>query len=106
MDRKYMIEVLNSQILPQVNSRWSWSDMTPARDIIKMIQGYRRQQIDTGTARRGDTLTATVCDGFLYINGDPVGRIAPKDPRPAFNEMAYYWEGRILARQERYTETA
>ena len=38
--------------------------------------------------------------GFLFINNDPVGRIAPKLPKVAYSEEAAYWEGRILSRQE------
>ena len=100
MNRKYLIDVLNGQILPQINNKWTWADITPGRDILKMIQGHRAAQIKSGAAKITDTLTAKVVDGFLYLNGDPVGRIAPKDPRPAFDDVAYYFEGRILARQE------
>ena len=106
MNRKYFIDVLNNQILPQINPRYNWPDIMPGRDIIKILSAYRSQQIQDGTARAGDTLTAKVIDGFLYLNGEPVGRIAPKDPRPAYDEGAAYWEGRILARQEKETETA
>jgi hypothetical protein len=101
MNRKYIIEnVINAQILPQINAAWTWHDIAPAKELVKLVSDYRRAQIEAGNARKDDTLTAKVIDGALYLNNDFIKRIAPKDPRPAYNEAAYYWEGRILARQE------
>lgn len=101
MDRKYIIEnVVNGQILPQINSAYTWRDIIPGKELIKLIIDFRHNQIKSGKARIDDTLTAKVIDGYLYINDIPIKRIAPKDPRPAYNEAAYYIEGKILARQE------
>ena len=102
MNRKYMIEVLNNQILPQINSRWMWADIMSAKEILRKMQEYRTKCIKAGTAKGDDTLTAKVINGFLYLNNSPICRIAPLDPKPSFDEVAYYWEGRILARQENY----
>lgn len=63
-------------------------------EIAKVVSEWRRNH---GYPKE---MTATVVDGFLFINGIAAGRIAPKPLNPAFSEGAYYWEGRILERQE------
>lgn len=100
MNRKYILSVVNDQILPQINNRWSWGDITPGKELIKIVQDYRRDCIKAGTARKDDQIKATVINGFLYLDNKPITRIAPRDPAPAFDEYSYYIEGKILARQE------
>ena len=101
MNRKQMIDFINNDILTQINSAWTWHDMfVSAKDLVKLVSDYRSSQIKAGTAKIDDVLNAKVIDGYLYINNTPIDRIAPKDPRPNFDEYSYYIEGRILARQE------
>lgn len=100
MDRKFIISVVNDQILPQINNNWTWADITPAKELIKIVQNYRSDCIKTGTAKINDEIKVTVKNGFLFLDNKPITRVAPKDPPPAFNEYTYYIEGKILARQE------
>ena len=101
MNRKQLIEFINNDILTQINKAYTWKDMiVSGKELIKLVSDFRSAQIKAGSARIDDQLTAQVIDGVLYINNQFVKRIAPKDLRPAYNEAAYYWEGRILARQE------
>ena len=100
MNRKYIIDLVNNEILPQINNYWTWRDITPPKELIKLVIDFRSTQVKAGTARNDDKLTAKVTNGFLYINDKPIKRIAPLDPKPAFNEYSHYIEGKILARQE------
>ena len=102
MNRKDIIAVVNDQILPQINKVWSWRDIAPAKELVNIVQNYRRDCIKAGTAKKDDHIKATVKNGFLYLDNKPITRIAPKDPAPAFNEITDYWENKILARQEKY----
>lgn len=90
MDRRQKLDFINAEILPQVNI----SHKVDIREILTLIDRWRIGK--SGSIK----MTAMVDDGFLYINNDPVGRIAPKLPKVAYNENAAYWEGRILSRQE------
>jgi hypothetical protein len=40
----------------------------PGKELIQLVIDFRKAQIKAGKARKGDTLTAIVDDGFLYIN--------------------------------------
>lgn len=100
MNRKQIIDFINNDILPQINSAYTWQDITSGKELIKIVCDFRKDQIKQRKAHINDTYKSKVIDGFLYINDIPVKRIAPKDPRPAWNEAAYYYEGKILARQE------
>lgn len=44
-----------------------------------------------------------IINGGLYINNNYICRVAPLPKKLAFDNAAYYAEGRILARQENYT---
>ncbi len=100
MNRKQLIDFVNNDILPQIDSSFIWRDILPAKEIIKLVIDYRRKQIKAGSARIDDILTARVDDGFLYINDTPIKRIAPKLPKMPYDEQSYYIEGRILAAGE------
>lgn len=100
MNRRQIIDFINNDILPQINPCWTWSETISAKELIKLVSDFRSAQIKAGIARIDDKLTAKVTNGFLYINDKPIKRIAPLDPKPAFNERSYYIEGHILARQE------
>lgn len=92
MDRRKIFEFINKEIYPQIDALM-YGAMKPI-EVAKLISEWRREH---GWPQEMD---ATVDDGFLFINSIPVGRIEPKYPRPGFSERAYYWEGRILERQE------
>ena len=97
MDRVQMIDFINNEILPQCkdNGHWLSYGRQMMNDIIKLISKWRiGKSINI-------KMHPVVIDGALFINGDFLGRIEPKAPRPAFDERAYYIEGKILARQER-----
>lgn len=90
MDRRQKLDFINAEILPQVNI----SHKVDIREILTLIDRWRIGK--SGSIK----MTARVDDGFLFINNDPVGRIAPKLPKVAYSEEAAYFEGRILSRQE------
>lgn len=94
-NRKRTIDFCNEEIFPQVHfSQWIGLK-GELMDVVKIVEQYRR------THGFVENLKAKVVDGFLYLNNDPVGRIAMKKQIAAnnYNDGAYYWEGRILARQ-------
>ena len=96
MTRKQIIEFCNKEVFPEVQHPMAqFMDMI---EVIGMVTNWRRAN---GYPK---TMHATVEDGFLWINENQVGRIAPKAPKLPYSETAAYWEGRILARQERYVE--
>lgn len=93
MNRKDIINFCCDQIFPQVKGEPMF--YLDCKETIKLVTNWRRKN------NYPQTMKAIVNDGFLFINNIPVGRIAPKTPT-IFDEGAYYWEGRILARQENY----
>ena len=95
MDRRKIFDFINKKIYPQLELEIAlmYGTMKPV-EIAKVVSEWRR---DHGYPKE---MAATVVDGFLFINGIAAGRIAPKHPTPAFSEGEYYWEGRILERQE------
>ena len=91
MNRKEIIAFANREIFPQVKVEMDKADMI---ETIRLIGAWRMgKQIDV-------VMEPKVVDGFLFINGDPVGRIARKMPAPYYSERAYRLEGLILAREE------
>ena len=92
MNRKQIIEFCNQNIFNQVNNQVS--QFMNCAEVVKMVSKWRIGKLVSVQ------MVAKVDDGFLFINGDPVGRIAPKMPRVSYSASADYWEGRILARQE------
>lgn len=93
MTRKSIIEFCNSHIFPQINTNVGMTaeDM---REAVKMVSRWRIGKPENVV------MTPTVDNGFLFINGDPVGRIAPKMPQPEISEESYYLEGKCLATGE------
>lgn len=93
MNRKEKIEFCNNNIFNQVDIRVA--DSMDRLEVLKMVSDWRKgKPIDI-------KMTARVDDGFLFINEEPVGRIASKLPRDHyFSEQGYYIEQKILARQE------
>ena len=91
-NRKNTIAVIN-HAWSQVDLSVSWT-LPKAAEMIHIVEGWRRR---SGYPQE---VTARVEDGFLFLNDQPVERIAAKLPRVAYSAEAAYWEGRILARQE------
>lgn len=95
MNRIEIINFINENVLPTAEIELSdWHDF--GKDIMWIIiKGFSKW-------RHGKPLDiemdAKILDGNLYINGDFVVRVAPKLRRPKYDEEAYYWEGRCLAR--------
>lgn len=96
-NRKKIIEFCNTEIFPKVNHR-AWSYLNgELQDVVKMVIKFRREN------GYPESMKAEVNDGFLNINGSPVGRIARKlNNAQRWIDGAEYWEGRILALQENY----
>jgi len=91
MRRKAIINFINSEILLQVGVDVALAEPS---EIVKMVSAWR-------VGKQADIeMVPVVDDGALYINGEPVGRIASKTPRVHVSDMACHMEGRILARQE------
>lgn len=91
-NRKKIIDFCNEQIFPNVKI---WTGFKgEMMEVVQLVSKFRREH------GFPENMTATVNDGFLYINNLPVGRIAPKAPKASWNAEAQYWEGCILARQE------
>lgn len=89
MSRKQIIAFCNEKIFPQVDN--------PGLDVfetIKLVEKYRHGKPNNME------MIAKVYDGYLTINGEKCGRIAPKMPKNLYSDKAAYWEGKILARQE------
>lgn len=87
MDRKDIIDFCNDRIFTQCRN----IDYQGMIDTIKLVSRWRKgKNINV-------SMEPVVKDGFLFINGDKVGRIAPKEPTGSFAEESYYYEGRILA---------
>ena len=96
MNRKQIIDFCNTEIFPQVDVRAWAGNKEELWYVVYVVEGFRREN------GFPEEMTAMVDDGFLYLNGKPVERIARALNRPAYawSEGAEYWEGRILARQE------
>ena len=95
-NRRKVIDFCREKIFPYVDIR---QDMDVI-ETIKTVIAWRRNAIKSGLICMTEEMTATVDDGFLFICGHPVGRIASKMPTANFDETSYYVEGRILARTE------
>lgn len=95
MNRKQMIEFCNKHIFPQVNhSQWS-GFKGELMEVVKMVSDFRRKN---GYPKE---MLPVVKNGFLFINNNPVGRIAMKAPKAyKFSYGTAYWEEKILNRQD------
>lgn len=90
MDRREKIRFIRENILPQID----FMNPVPAKDIVvesvKLIERWRiGKPIDI-------KMNAMVDNGVLYMNGEPLGRIAAKMPTLPFSEWGYYLEGRCI----------
>ena len=93
MDRKELIDFCNNEVFTKVSFPESL-DMK-CKEVLKLVQKWRRENSFP------TVMIPTVSNNYLYINEKPVGRIAPAPAKARFSERADYYEGRILARQER-----
>ena len=88
MNRKEIINFCNEKIFPQCEL--FALDINGMQDCIKIISKYR-------IGKHADIeMNPLVKNGFLYMNGEPLGRIARKDTCVSFSDEAYYYEGKIL----------
>lgn len=95
MDRKQRLQFVAEQIAPQVGAAWVLDRSFSIRETEKLVARWRiGKPVDV-------VMVPRVENGFLFINGEPVGRIAAKWTQYAERaaERADLWEGRILARQ-------
>lgn len=89
MNRKELITFCNENIFTKCNN----IDLYGMKDAVKFVSAWRKGK------NANIKMNAEVRDGFLFINGDAVGRIAPRTPKVIVSEEACYYEGMILARQ-------
>ena len=85
MNRKEIIAFCNQYIFPKViqSENMTAADM---KDTVKAIGRYRiGKPINM-------QMQAEVINNFLYINNEPVTRIAPAPPKVAYSEEANYYE--------------
>lgn len=89
MNRKEKIDFINENVLPQI-AGIDWCGIN-VHEIIRLISKWR-------IGKPADIeMTAVVDDGVLSINGDVLGRIAPKKPCVPWSEELEYYEGRCIA---------
>jgi hypothetical protein len=95
MSKKEIIKFINTQVLPKKASKtWQAGD-ADGKELITIVQSWRRKN------GFPEDMTATVTNGFLFINGTPAGRIANADTKAyGYSKKDISLEGRILARQE------
>lgn len=94
MTNRELIDFCNEKIFTQVTGPEMFE--MKCLEVIKTVKKWRR---NNGFPKE---MEARVTNNFLYINNIPVGRIAPApNKNTEYDERAYYWEGRILERQER-----
>lgn len=88
MNRKKFLNMILAQIDISVA-------ISPINEIVKLVEEFRRKK-----HLFLSQCTPIVEDGFLFINGETVGRIAAKLPKAAFSEEAYYYEGKCICDTE------
>lgn len=93
MNRKELIDFCNNEVFTKVNFPEAF--YMNCKEVLKMVQAWRCENSFPAV------MIPTVTNNYLYINDKPVGRIAPAPAKARFSERADYYEGRILARQER-----
>ena len=90
MNRKEKIDYINKNILPQIDFMNPCTAKDIVDDAIRLIEKWR-----IGKPVNVE-MHAIVDDGFLYMNGKPLGRIAAKMPKLVCSEYGYYLEGRCI----------
>lgn len=68
-------------------------------DLYNAILNYN---IENKTTARPRCNKYELKNGALFINNNFIKRVEPLPPRVAFDEVAYYIEGQILAQNEIY----
>ena len=94
MNRKGIIEFCNEMIFPQCES--GMLDIPGMQDAVRLVTSWRKEH---GWPKKEDMHPA-VKNGFLYMNGDSLGRIAMAPGGGCFSEEGYFWEGKCLAAGE------
>ena len=98
MTRKDIIEFVRAEICPQVSLNKVGSIAFFSfnfRETIALIESWRRKN------NFPQHMTATVENGFLFINGKPAGRITAA-PQHFYENDTY--EEKILATQEYFQD--
>ena len=89
MKRKQIIDFCNNEIFPQVDYRLI--DLSGMRETINLVSRWR-----IGKPSNVD-MQPKVVNGYLFMNGDPLGRIASAPSRFCCDEKSLFYEGKILA---------
>lgn len=99
MNRMQKINYINEKVLPYAeisNSHWLLHGREVVAEMVNAISAWR-------IGKPADIeMYAKVVDGVFCINGEPVKRVAPKLPKLCVDDLASYYEGKILAAQEIY----
>lgn len=90
MNRKQLLNFCKEKIFPQLAP-------TAEVDTLEVVKIVSRWRLGRSLYV---AMVPVVRDGVLYMNGEALARIAPKDPRPAWTARGYAMEGKILAQQE------
>ena len=85
MNKKEIIAFCNQHIFPQVIEPWNMT----RQDMIDTVKAVSRYRIGKPINMQ---MQAEVINNFLYINSEPVTRIAPAPPKPVYSETANYYE--------------
>ena len=94
MNRKEKMEFIQNEIMPQITDVKKMIEVDLFR-VCKLISRWR-------IGKPQDVIMqAKVIDGSLFINGEYCGRIHSKENGAIYSDKAYYWEGRILEKQEK-----
>lgn len=76
-----------------VDTTW----MIGKNELLKAVMEYKRKhQVFLGNIK-----DIKVTNGVLYLDGEMIIRVCDK-PVKTYNEESYYWEGKILKRDEIY----
>ena len=92
MTRKEIIAFCNEKIFPLLPNRLD----VDCKETVRLVHKWRIGKPMAVEMR------PSVVNGFLFINDEPAGRIAPILHAYKWSEEVEYWEGRILERQMRY----
>ena len=84
------VEFCNAKVFPQIKMPAIFN--TNLREVLHLVENFYGGKTVPADAE------AFVDDGFLFLDGEKIGRIAPKLPRPftGGSDALDYLEGRCL----------